>query len=83
MSWTNAVLLVYVAGMAAFVVHHAELARENPDNDPFVAALPHSALLRFVLAAVLMIMSPVWPLWAAAAALRTMSRVLQQIADRR
>lgn len=88
-TWTNAALLVYLVGMIAFVVHAAEAARENKDNNPTVDAVTRNPQSRAMMAMIVIFMSPLWPWFAVKAVLGWVGRWagraavrLEAVADR-
>ena len=70
MSWTEIALLTYLAGMMVTILRWVDLIRENPDDDPIVDQLHYDAKLRFLVVLLMAVLSSVWPLIAADAAIR-------------
>ncbi len=66
-TWTQVAVSGYLAGMLHFILTTADQARNDTDDDPLTAMLRHNSVVRAVAAVVIIALSPLWPINAAAA----------------
>ncbi|MFC9436896.1 hypothetical protein [Nocardia sp. NPDC057030] len=75
-------LIAYAVCMVIFIVHIGEAARENKDDDPIVAMLPHSPALCFTTIVFTFAASVLWPWFALSAVMRWLSPRVGALAAR-
>ncbi|MFI6368727.1 hypothetical protein ACIBG0_39100 [Nocardia sp. NPDC050630] len=64
----------YLVGMVVFLIHETDRARENKGNDPHLELLRHSFAHRVLTTLILIMASPLWPLFLLGALLRPLAR---------
>jgi len=76
--WWQYLLIAYVVGIPVCAMKTADDARENRDDDPVLALLPHSQRARIVMAVITILLSSIWPLFALGALLRPLAKRLAE-----